>query len=181
MTATSTARLLYVDNPYHEIAATPAFDIPQQARSPISADVSETAPHNDQMTALGHDRTYLPVGLPVPLPKRTQAQPLFTALQKWQGTVSQVTDSTFTAMLLDLQDPSVEEVAEFELEEVSQGDLDLVEQGAVFYWSIGYRTEPSGERSRSSVLVFRRLPAWSKKDLLRAAGRAKDIRDHFGW
>ncbi|MXW42843.1 MAG: hypothetical protein F4138_00550 [Acidimicrobiia bacterium] len=163
------------------MAVTPAFDIPPQARSPVSANVSTTAPRNDQMTALGHDRPYLPVGLPVPLPTHTEAQPLFTALQKWQGTVSQVTDSTFSAVLLDLLEPSVEEVAEFDLEEVSRGDLDLIAPGAVFYWSIGYRTEPSGERSRSSVLVFRRLPAWSEKDLQRATDNAKELRNNFGW
>lgn len=181
MTLTSTARLLHLDDPYSELAATPAINIPQQARSHLSADASETVPHDDQRTTLDRGQTALPVVPPVSIPKRTQAQPRFDALQKWEGRVSRIDDSTFTAVLLDNLDPSVEEEAEFDLEEVSRGDLNLVAPGAVFYWSVGYRTEPSGERSRSSVLVFRRLPAWSEKGLHRAADRAKELRDSFGW
>ena len=181
MTATGTARPLHLENPYHDVAATRAYDIPPQAQSLLAADVSETAPQNDQMTAIGRGRAPLPVGLPIALPRSTQAQPHFHALQKWQGTVSEVTGSTFTARLLDLMEASGEEVAEFDLEEVSVGDHGLVEPGAVFYWSIGYRTEPSGSRSRTSVLVFRRLPAWSDKDLQRADSRASELRNSFGW
>lgn len=161
--------------------ATPAFNIPRQAQALCPTDASEVAPRDDERTAQGHGGAFLPVIPPVPLPERMQAQPRFDALQKWEGQVTEVDDSTFTAVLLDIQEPSVEEEAEFDFEEVSRGDLDLVAPGAVFYWSVGYRTEPSGERSRSSVLVFRRLPAWSKRDVQRAADRVKELRDSFGW
>lgn len=168
-------------DPYVEVVTTSTVNIPRQARSLFSANASETVPDNDQRTALYRIRDPWPVVPPVALPQRSQSQPRFDALQKWQGQVSEVTNSTFTALLLDLLEPSVEEEAEFDLEEVSRGDLDLVEPGAVFYWSVGYRTEPSGERSRSSVLVFRRLPAWTDRDLQRAQDRAKELRDSFEW
>ena len=181
MTAAGTARIIDEGNPYHEVTTTPAFAIPPQAQSLVATDASETAPNSSQLAALSRGQSPLPVGLPVPLPQRTHTQPQFHALQKWQGSVSKVTDSTFDARLLDLKDPSVEEVAEFDLEEVSVGDRPLVVPGAVFYWSVGYRTEPSGSRSRTSVLVFRRLPAWSEKDLRRADDRVRELRNSFGW
>ncbi|MCY3968241.1 MAG: hypothetical protein OXF21_06735 [bacterium] len=181
MTEVTTENLYNADNLYPETVITPVYPIPRQAQFLHGADTSEAMPHSNQTTATGHGQQPLPVVLPVRLPKHTQAQPYFQALQKWQGTVSEVTGSTFTARLLDLTEPSDEEEAEFDLEEVSRGDLDLVAPGAVFYWSVGYRTEPSGERSRSSVLVFRRLPAWNEKDMQRAADRAEELKNHFGW
>jgi hypothetical protein len=84
-------------------------------------------------------------------------------------------------VVIDGSDPSNEEIVEFDIEEVSPGDHCLVEPGSVFYWSIGYRTDPSGERSRSSVLVFRRLPAWSAQELKRAKEDAADLRKRLGW
>lgn len=163
------------------MVATPASNIPRQAWTLCPAEASEVAPRDNERTALGHAGVFLPVVPPVLLPERVQTQPRFDALQKWEGQVTEVDDSTFTAVLLDVLEPSVEEEVEFDLEEVSRGDLDLVTPGAVFYWSVGYRTETSGERSRSSVLVFRRLPAWSEADLQKAADRAKELRDRFGW
>ena len=148
--------------------------IPTEARRLRVSETTEGRPVED-------DETVWPLVAPFRLPSSRQAQPRFDALQKWEGRVLQVGDSTFTAVVVDAVEAGVEEEAEFDLEEVSPGDLDLVEPGAIFYWSIGYRTEPSGERSRSSVLVFRRLPAWSAKDLSRAASRADEIRDRLGW
>ncbi len=163
------------------VPITPAYEIPQQAQLPLSTAAPETIPESVQITTTSRALPRPPVIAPVALPNRTQPQPHFRALQKWQGIVSEVTDETFTAQLLDLFDPSNEEVAEFELEEVSRGDLCLVRPGAVFYWSIGYLTEPSGSRSRTSVLVFRRLPAWSEKDIEQAKSRARELQNSFGW
>ncbi len=181
MTATCSLRLLHESSSCHEAASTPAYSIPRQAQSMLVEETSETAPGGDQINAISRGRSPLPVVPPVALPSHTQVQPHFHVLQKWQGTVSEVTGSTFIARLFDLIETSDEEVAEFDLEEVSRGDLALVAPGAVFYWSVGYRTEPSGERSRSSVLVFRRLPSWSDRDLRRAADRAEELRIRFGW
>jgi hypothetical protein len=41
-------------------------------------------------------------------------------------------------------------------------DRSMVVPGAIFDWSIGYRQDEGGTRTRVSRLVFRRLPAWSK-------------------
>ena len=117
---------------------------------------------------------------PVRLPDGPQPRTRFDALQKWEGRVLEVRDTTFSAVVVDIREVT-EEQAEFDLEEVSPDDIGMVEPGAVFYWSIGYRTDPSGERSRCSVLVFRRLPAWSARDLELARQGAQTLRDRLGW
>lgn len=130
------------------------------------------------------DNSYLtPRRMPVREPVRRpniRVQARFDSLQRWEGRVAEVTKSSFTAITVDLA-AAIEEEVEFGLDEVSRDDLDLVEPGAVFYWSIGYRTEPSGERSRCSVLVFRRLPAWSSRDITLAVQRAKSLKNRLGW
>ncbi len=162
-----------MDQAIYESGMTRMVDIPLEARAVVTADSTEARPRDDE--------ALWPIVAPVRLPENHKAQPRFDALQKWEGRVLEANDSTFTAVVVDAFKEGVEEEAEFDLEEVSPGDLDLVEPGAVFYWSIGYRTEPSGERSRSSVLVFRRLPAWRANDLSRARVRAEELRDRLGW
>ena len=66
---------------------------------------------------------------------------------------------------------------------ISMNDLDdeektLVEPGAVFYWSIGYENRSSGRR-RSSLIRFRRLPAWSEHDLKVAEEEASKLKGLF--
>jgi hypothetical protein len=69
-----------------------------------------------------------------------------------------------------------EEEAEIPLEELSPHDLPLVRAGAVFYWTIGYRDSVTGQRTRQSSIVFRRLPAWTDRELeaLRKKVRRQD-------
>lgn len=114
----------------------------------------------------------------IPNPKRSQAE--FDALQKWEGHVVSVGESEFTATLVDMTQRDIEEEAVLDLTELSEDDLPLVEPGAVFYWSVGYRVEQSGERSRSSVIWFRRLPAWTQKDMERVQARAQALKVKLG-
>ncbi|MAE69669.1 MAG: hypothetical protein CME06_04270 [Gemmatimonadetes bacterium] len=118
---------------------------------------------------------------PKKLPERSRIQPSFVALQKWEGRVLEVGDSTFSAVVEDSVRRGVEEEVEFDLEEIGPDDRNLLKPGAIFYWTIGYRTEPSGERSRSSVLVLRRLPAWNEEGLQRARRLAEELRKRFDW
>lgn len=113
---------------------------------------------------------------PVSIPTPTLPQPEFDALQKWEGHVVSVTETDFTATLVDLTQPGIEEEAVLGLSEVTEDDLPLVRPGAVFYWSVGYRVDQSGERSRSSVIWFRRLPAWTEKEIERAQARAAELK-----
>ncbi|MEQ1794794.1 MAG: hypothetical protein ABL970_11435 [Nitrospira sp.] len=118
---------------------------------------------------------------PVRVPRKTYAtEARFLQLQKWECTVLEVKEDAFTARLIDQTGSNPDEEAEFSLDEVDTEDRDLVEAGAVFYWSIGYRDRPSG-RERISTIRFRRLPVWTPKELRIAAQEAARVREKIGW
>lgn len=91
----------------------------------------------------------------------------FQSLQKWEGIVQQIHNDYFVAKLIDLTNKLPDEIAEFPIEEISEDDKRLVELGAVFYWNIGYQISKSKQKRRTSLIRFRRLVAWSEKDLQR--------------
>ena len=104
----------------------------------------------------------------------------FLELQKWEGIVTEVSKDSFVGRLIDLTERSGDTEAEFSIEEVHQEDKPLVEVGAVFYWTIGYK-EDRGQRIRASMIRFRRLPAWQKEEIEAAKRDAKYIKDLFQW
>jgi hypothetical protein len=93
-------------------------------------------------------------------------------LQKFEGVVQSVTENSFVARLTDKTHDEHEE-AEFHLEEVSPGDRNLVMPGAEFYWVIGREVKPYGQISRSSILRFKRIPAWSNEEVEQAKAEAE--------
>lgn len=104
----------------------------------------------------------------------------FRLLQQWSGTVTVLRQTDFEADLVDMtdRDQPLEE-AVFDVEEVSPGDRELLTTGAVFRWSIGYRTSLDGQRERVSHLRFVRIPRWRRSALLDVACRAERLRDEF--
>jgi hypothetical protein len=120
------------------------------------------------------------VAEPVAVPAWRTPQPRIGVLQKWEGRVLDRSSTSFLAVLTDMTNAGVEEQAEFDLEELSPDDLDLVVPGAVFYWNIGYRDDPSGERTRASIIRFRRLPAWSPQDVARLSDRVGSLKQRMG-
>ena len=84
----------------------------------------------------------------------------FTSLQKWEGVVTRVLDNSFEARLIDLTADTPEEIAEIPLEEVSEDDFSLIQEGAIFYWNIGYRKMASGQRERVTFIRFRRFSSF---------------------
>jgi hypothetical protein len=102
------------------------------------------------------------------------------SLQSWEGRVLDVLKDSFVAIVTDLTMPGVEEQVELDLEEVTPDDLPLVRPGAVFYWSIGYRDEPSRSRSRVSVIRFRRLPRWSEREVANIAEGVRALKERTG-
>jgi hypothetical protein len=105
----------------------------------------------------------------------------FVPLQKWEGTVLQILEDSFFARLVDLTSGGVDEEAEFPVEEVSDADRSLITPGAVFYWNIGYIDSISGQRTRASMIRFRRLPVWRPEELERARRKAQHISDLLDW
>ena len=110
---------------------------------------------------------------PIVFPRSTPVtKELFVSLQYWIGEVKDLDAESFVAVLTDLNEQSLQETVELEMDDVSPDDRKLVIEGAIFYWSIGYRQNEAGTRFRTSLLRFRRLPVWRPEDLAEAAKRA---------
>ena len=105
----------------------------------------------------------------------------FEVLQKWEGVVTKLEGDSFIAHLKDLSFDSEDEEAEFPTEEISDGDRELLAPGAVFYWCIGYWKTVFGQRIRASEIRFRRLPAWSSRELSKAHKDAEELSDLLDW
>jgi hypothetical protein len=88
---------------------------------------------------------------------------------------------SFIAVLEDLTSEGENEEAEIPIEEVPASDRGLLEPGAMFYWCIGYLDRVGGQRMRASEIRFRRLPAWSERELSRARKEAEELTELFGW
>lgn len=105
----------------------------------------------------------------------------FNSLLKREGTVISIMENYFTAKLVDLTHDAVDELADFPFDEISDDDRNLVKEGAVFYWNIGYKLQPTGQKERSSIIRFRRLPAWTRKEIETAEKNADKLTSIFGW
>jgi hypothetical protein len=129
-------------------------------------------------------RSLKPAASVIVLPPRPRSTTTFEVLQEWEGTVLERTDSLLRVRLIDKSSENDghirEQSAEIPLAEIDEDDLAMVEPGAVFYWSIGYRIE-SGTRRRESALQFRRVPHLLDRDLKSAEDVAKDRIRRFGW
>lgn len=110
-----------------------------------------------------------------------EAEARFRALHQFQGTVVEILDDEFVARTRDITDPVyAEEVVTLPLDDIPPGDQELLEVGAVFYWLIGYEENDEGARKRTSILRFRRLPAWSDRAVKRVEAAADDLMRLFG-
>lgn len=131
-----------------------------------------TASGNAWPTTTETDESVAPKSV-LTLPLVRSPEQRFVLLQQWEGTVSAVSDGEFVAITRDLTDPSYqEERVIFPLEEVSDPDHSLVAAGSVFYWTIGYELTASGTRKTVSMLRFRRLPAWTHREISEAQRQA---------
>jgi hypothetical protein len=114
-------------------------------------------------------------------PQRPPAKDRLQRLQEWEGTVLDLREDSIRVRLVDKTNGGVEEEAEILLDEISRHDLPLIKRGAVFYWTIGYHDSATGQRTRQSIIVFRRLPAWSKSELEAMRRRVRSQSALFRW
>ena len=100
----------------------------------------------------------------------------FHALQEWEGYVTDISDTEFTARVTDLTSgakyASVE--ASIPMDEISGDDADKMQVGSIFRWVIGYERRESSKK-RVSQIVFRDLPLITKADLLDGREWAREI------
>jgi hypothetical protein len=90
-------------------------------------------------------------------PREKRAQ--FVPKQEWIGRVDEVRAEDFTATLVTRAAPDEIEYAEIDLDEVTPADRVQLRPGSVFYWVIGYRDEPYGQRIGISTIIFRKMTA----------------------
>ena len=102
-------------------------------------------------------------------------------LQAFEGSVLKVGDDSFVARLIDRSNDMGDQEAEFPMDEVSDSDRPLIVPGAIFYWDIGYLENKGGQRHRTSMIQFRRLPSWTAKEIQKSKDQAKIIRDKIDW
>lgn len=112
----------------------------------------------------------------VRLPSLRESKQKVIVLQRWVGRVERVEADRFLAVLGDATNSrNPLEQVELDLSEVSESDLPLLACGATFYWSIGYRDTPGGQRERISALRFARQPHLSKTEVSRIFERADHL------
>ena len=106
----------------------------------------------------------------------------FYARQEWEGYVVAINATEFTARLVDLTAGASyeEEEAEIPLEEVSEADAERMQIGSIFRWAIGIRRSATGQKERVSRIVFRDLPAMSRRDEQAGKAWAARIQAAFG-
>ena len=103
----------------------------------------------------------------LPEPRVHRPPPVtFHALQEWEGYVTEINDTEFTARLTDLTSGATYagEEAHIPLDEISEGDAAKMQVGSIFRWVIGYERK-AGSKKRVSHIVFRDLPAITRTDL----------------
>lgn len=118
---------------------------------------------------------------PVVFLRPERVQRFFIPEVSWEGVVLEVLGDSFSARLVDMSDPSQYEEAEILNTAVSdQSDIELIVPGAIFFWSIGRRIE--GRRSEQiSLIQFRRLPVWSKREIQQSKQEAAEVMKELGW
>lgn len=170
------ARLEAVPRPPSSVQ-TPARVLYAPAGSGKSSALLETLKTSGAPSKTVADRVAPPV-----IRKRAKPREHVVIHQRWEGYVEAVTGSGFGALLISLAEGSRDdERTEIDFDEVSAFDRPLIVPGAVFYWSLGYRVRPSGQREGLSVIRFRRLPTWTADELRVAARAAGEAMDLFGW
>lgn len=105
----------------------------------------------------------------------------FVSLQKWEGYVISIENDIINARVIDLTTEGVEEIVQIYFDDIPNDDIDLVTPGAVFYWSIGYLDMITGQRIRSSIIKFRRLPQWTLPEIKRIDNEVIEIKEQLKW
>jgi hypothetical protein len=90
---------------------------------------------------------------------------VFHPIGRWIGRVTSIESETFWAEVSDRDNPSDVNEVEFLRADISPSDEKHLLEGAQFYWTVGFAMSVGRQRSRSSVLRFRRPRPWSRHEL----------------
>ena len=100
--------------------------------------------------------------------------------QQWSGVVTSIDINNLTVQLQDLTNPqNPNEIIVLSRDEIDNKDQPLIQVGAQFYWSIGYRQGIKYSKQRFSNIRFRRLPKWSAGEIKAAEILTEEYADFF--
>ena len=105
---------------------------------------------------------------------------IYELKEKFDGVVLSVSNDSFDARLFPSQVENEPVEAEFPKDELSPEDRELLEPGAMFVLTIGYRTSGSSRR-RESFFYLRRMPSMTGEQVDRASLRASQHRNDLHW
>jgi hypothetical protein len=161
------------------------FGLPLSYGNEAEADQSDTLNQSESAALSVQEGSADPVPLSVKVgPEQPQmskeAGRTLLIKQLWEGTVTELRDETFLAVLNDKSRPDTPaEQVEFESVELRQDDWPLVAPGAVFYWMIGTERTPSGQVRNVSNIEFSRLPVWTRSSLNAASEKGSRVEQWF--
>jgi hypothetical protein len=114
---------------------------------------------------------------------RPKARPHITLypVQEWEGYVEKIESDHIVASLVDLTNKGkrVSALADIPFEELDTSDVQRLRIGMIFRWAVGYMRRPGGQKIRGSRIVFRDLPAWTKRDVIEAKAKAAEMARYF--
>lgn len=104
----------------------------------------------------------------------------FKPLYQWEGVVQEINGKGFSARLLPIEngraDTGQVEFADFDFDDLAdESDLQFVQEGAIFYWTLGKSRSRAGQITKTSLVRFRRLPPTSGYEALNAAREAEEL------
>ncbi|NNF95572.1 MAG: hypothetical protein HKM94_01435 [Halobacteria archaeon] len=110
-----------------------------------------------------------------PDPERQRER--FEVLDSWEGVVTEVERNCFFASMRRTNSKIERAEAEFEIDidNVAKGDRELVQNGSVFYLTVGISYPRGQGPQKTTRLIFRRMPRWSSRDIARAEAAATEL------
>ena len=107
----------------------------------------------------------------------------FNLLQEWDGYVVEVNADSFRARLTDITNDGAadEEEVEIPFSELDEDSQSQLAEGRLLRWSIGYQRSRTGQKTRVSRIIVRRLPAWRREDLDAAKSEARKLARKLRW
>ena len=170
------------NRPIYDFFPQPTIGASQPSTSLAGTSLEATSLASSQASLTERLKTPLPTGAVLPPSVKWGGLGRTLRLktrQIWEGTITEVRDREFVAVLRDKTEPrNPDEVATFTFDntEISEEDQNLIFSGSSFYWIIGTQQTIAKQAINVSMLQFRRLPAWSQTRLSRAMERARQIR-----
>jgi len=112
------------------------------------------------------------------IPKIRRRSRTFKSTNKWEGYVVILHKYYFTARITDLTGNHPDEEVDILFKDISADERDLIVEGGIFDWHIGHELE-NGTVKTSSIIRFRRMPRWTKRDQQKAEHFKSEIENLF--